>query len=103
MRRSDSCRGHSDQVLFEPPCSSRPASARREPVKLEVLVSYQRYSKILRWLTISLISYIAVLFIVRVDWRAVAHATFLPKIQSDRSYIAALIAVFGTTISSGGR
>jgi Mn2+/Fe2+ NRAMP family transporter len=66
---------------------------------LEVFVSYQRYSKILRWLTISLLSYIAVLFIVRVDWRAVAHATFLPRLQGDRSYIAALIAVFGTTIS----
>src|SRR5207253_581368 len=34
-----------------------------------------------------------------VNWGAVAHATFLPKLQGDRSYIAALIAVFGTTIS----
>jgi Mn2+/Fe2+ NRAMP family transporter len=42
---------------------------------------------------------IAVLFIVGVDWRAVAHATFLPELRSDRSYVAALIAVFGTTIS----
>jgi len=66
---------------------------------LEVFVSYRRYAKILRWLTLSLVSYIAVLFIVHVDWRAVAHATFLPKLQSDRTYIAALIAVFGTTIS----
>src|SRR2546430_1728323 len=66
---------------------------------LEVFVSYRRYAKILRWLTVSLLSYIVVLFIVRVDWGAVAHATFLPKLQSDRSYIAALIAVFGTTIS----
>jgi NRAMP (natural resistance-associated macrophage protein)-like metal ion transporter len=66
---------------------------------LEIFVSYHRYAKILRWLTISLVSYIAVLFIVRVDWRGVAHSTFLPKLQSDRSYIAALIAVFGTTIS----
>jgi NRAMP (natural resistance-associated macrophage protein)-like metal ion transporter len=66
---------------------------------LEVFVSYRRYAKILRWLTISLVSYIVVLFIVRVDWGAVAHATFLPKFHGDRSYIAALIAVFGTTIS----
>jgi Mn2+/Fe2+ NRAMP family transporter len=66
---------------------------------LEVFVSYQRYAKILRWLTISLVSYIAVLFIVRVDWREVVHATFLPNLRSDQSYIAALIAVFGTTIS----
>ena len=36
---------------------------------------------------------------VRVVWRAVAHAPFLPELRSDRSYIAALIAVFGTTIS----
>ena len=36
---------------------------------------------------------------MQVNWGAVAHATFLPKLQGDRSYIAALIAVFGTTIS----
>src|SRR5207302_3845317 len=66
---------------------------------LEVFVSYRRYAKILRWLTLSLVSYVAVLFIVKVDWGAVAHATFLPRLQGDRTYIAALIAVFGTTIS----
>jgi NRAMP (natural resistance-associated macrophage protein)-like metal ion transporter len=42
---------------------------------LEVFVSYRRYAKILRWLTISLVSYIVVLFIVRVDWRAVDCTT----------------------------
>ena len=42
---------------------------------LEVFVSYRRYAKILRWLTISLLSYIVVLFIVRVDWRAVDCTT----------------------------
>jgi Mn2+/Fe2+ NRAMP family transporter len=66
---------------------------------LEVFVSYRRYAKILRWLTLSLVSYIVVLFIVPVDWQAVAHATFLPTVQASPSYIAAVIAVFGTTIS----
>jgi hypothetical protein len=44
----------------------------------EVSVPYERYSKIFRWLTISIVSSIAVLFIVRVDRLAVAHARVLP-------------------------
>lgn len=37
---------------------------------LEVLVSYHRYSKVLRWLTLSLGAYIAVVAVVKVDWSA---------------------------------
>jgi NRAMP (natural resistance-associated macrophage protein)-like metal ion transporter len=68
-------------------------------IGVEVLVPYQRYARILRWLTISLLSYVAVLFVVHVDWSAVARNTFEPALRWDRPYIAALIAIFGTTIS----
>src|SRR5207248_9689920 len=68
-------------------------------VFLEVAVSYQRYSKVLRWLTISLGAYIAVLFVVNVDWGQALRGTFLPSFGGSRTEIAALIAIFGTTIS----
>ena len=66
---------------------------------LEILVPYRRYSRILRWLTLSLLAYIAVLFTVNVRWGTVARDVFVPSIHGDRAYLVALIAVFGTTIS----
>lgn len=68
-------------------------------IALEILVPYHRYARILRWLTLSLGAYVAVLLVVNVRWGAVARGTFLPEIRFDRPFLAALIAVFGTTIS----
>lgn len=39
------------------------------------------------------------LFIVHVDWKNVASATFLPHLSSSSSYLALLVGVLGTTIS----
>jgi NRAMP (natural resistance-associated macrophage protein)-like metal ion transporter len=68
-------------------------------VTLEIRVSYPRYAKVLRWLTLSLLAYVGVLFVVDVDWSQVLRATFLPSLHLDRPELAALIAIFGTTIS----
>ena len=68
-------------------------------IALEVFVTYTRYAKILRWLTASLVAYIVVLFVVDVDWAAVLRGTFLPSFDLSRAGLAALIAIFGTTIS----
>ena len=68
-------------------------------IGLEVGISYRRYSRVLRWLTLSLVTYVVVLFVVHVDWPAVLRATFLPSISLDRPELAAIIAILGTTIS----
>jgi NRAMP (natural resistance-associated macrophage protein)-like metal ion transporter len=68
-------------------------------ILLELLVPYHFYARVLRLLTISLVAYIAVLAIVRVDWADVAESTFLPTLRFDKATLAALTAVFGTTIS----
>jgi Mn2+/Fe2+ NRAMP family transporter len=68
-------------------------------ILLEVFLSYARYARILRWLTASLLAYIVVLFVVNVDWNAVLRGTFLPSFGGSRAELAALIAIFGTTIS----
>ena len=66
---------------------------------LEVTVPYHRYARVLRWLALSLLAYVGVLTVVHVDWAAVLAQTVVPHLPSDRAVVAALLAVFGTTIS----
>jgi Mn2+/Fe2+ NRAMP family transporter len=66
---------------------------------LQVTVPYHRYSKVLRWLALSLLAYVGVLAAVKVPWGEVLHHTFLPSLQGDKAHLEALIAIFGTTIS----
>lgn len=66
---------------------------------LEIVVPYHRYSKVLRWLCLSLVAYVLVLFVAKVDWAQVATATLLPQIDLNRTSIELMIALAGTTIS----
>ncbi len=66
---------------------------------LEIAIPYHRYARILRWLCLSLVSYLIVLLIVNVAWSDLASRLFVPHLGFERPQIAALIAIFGTTIS----
>lgn len=66
---------------------------------IEIVLPYHQYSRILKWLCVSLLSYIAVLFIVNVSWFDVASEIVSPSLSFTKNTIAALIALFGTTIS----
>lgn len=66
---------------------------------LEIKVSYHRYAHILKWLTLSLFSYILVAIIVQPDWLEVVKSLTIPKIQFNKEFIVAMVAVMGTTIS----
>ena len=66
---------------------------------LEIAVPYHRYSRVLRWLCLSLLSYVVVLFIVNVDWGSATNHLLVPRMSFDRTTLAAIIALFGTTIS----
>src|SRR5438093_4380526 len=68
-------------------------------IGLEILLPYERYAKVLRWLTLSLAAYIAVLFVIDVNWGSVLRQTLVPRISWTRPEIAMLIAILGTTIS----
>lgn len=65
----------------------------------EIFVPYHRYAKVLRWLCLSLLAYVAVMFVARVDWAAVATGTVLPQVAFNKATFALLIALAGTTIS----
>jgi Mn2+/Fe2+ NRAMP family transporter len=66
---------------------------------LQVFVPYHRYVFFLKWLTLSLLAYAAVLFTVHVPWGEVAIRTFRPRFRSDAETAAMIVGVFGTTIS----
>jgi Mn2+/Fe2+ NRAMP family transporter len=66
---------------------------------LEIYLTYRTYAEILKWLCLSLFSYLFTLVIVTTDWGKLLWAMVTPKIQWTREYMLALIAVFGTTIS----
>jgi NRAMP (natural resistance-associated macrophage protein)-like metal ion transporter len=68
-------------------------------VGLEILLPYEQYAKVLRWLTLSLAAYIAVLFVIDVNWGSVLRQTLIPRVSWNRPQIAMLIAILGTTIS----
>jgi NRAMP (natural resistance-associated macrophage protein)-like metal ion transporter len=66
---------------------------------LEVFLSYARYAAFLKWLTLSLFAYVAVVFTVHVPWGEALAGAFLPRMALDGETAEALVAVLGTTIS----
>jgi Mn2+/Fe2+ NRAMP family transporter len=66
---------------------------------LELTLPYHRYARVLRWLALSLLAYVFVLTTIDVDWHAVLDALVSPAFDVGRPQLAALIAVFGTTVS----
>lgn len=66
---------------------------------LQIAVPYHRYVHYLKWLTLSLLAYAAVLFTVHVPWKEVAWRTLWPSFVPDRNAAAMIVGVFGTTIS----
>lgn len=66
---------------------------------LEVMFSYHKYSKILKWLTVSLFGYIIAGILIKPDWFEVARNMTVPSVQFSPEFFAALVAVMGTTIS----
>ena len=66
---------------------------------LQVFVPYHRYVFFLKWLTLSLLAYAAVLFTVHVPWSEVAVHTVWPRFTPNAKAAAVVVGVFGTTIS----
>ncbi len=65
---------------------------------LQIFVPYHRYAGILKWLTLVLLAYVALVFMVRVDWAAVGWGMVWPTIAGTTA-ITTVVAIFGTTIS----
>jgi Mn2+/Fe2+ NRAMP family transporter len=66
---------------------------------MQIFIPYHRYVSYLKWLTLSLLAYAAVLFTVNVPWGEVALRTVWPKFTFNSEAAAVIVGVFGTTIS----
>jgi Mn2+/Fe2+ NRAMP family transporter len=68
-------------------------------IVLEVGLSYPRYASILKWTTLSLFSYFAVVAVAHVPWPHALRSLVVPELQFNAAYATAFVATLGTTIS----
>ncbi len=66
---------------------------------LQIFIPYHRYVVYLKWLTLSLLSYALILFIVHIDWAEAFRKTLLPSFVWNANSAAMIVGIFGTTIS----
>jgi Mn2+/Fe2+ NRAMP family transporter len=66
---------------------------------LQIYLRYETYVRYLKWLTLALLSYVAVIFTIHVQWGAVISELVLPRLVLNHDTITMIVAVFGTTIS----
>jgi Mn2+/Fe2+ NRAMP family transporter len=66
---------------------------------LQIFIDYSRYAKILKWLCLSLFSYVAAIFVVNAPWGEVLTQLVLPRLGWEKDALTTLIALLGTTIS----
>ncbi len=68
-------------------------------VLLEVLIPYKYYSKILKWLCLSLFSYVITAFVVTQPWLEILNHVLIPRFEMSAGFFLTIVAVLGTTIS----
>lgn len=74
------------------------------PVALAILAlqiwgSYRLIARTFKWLTLALFAYVGSAVFAKPDWIDVLKATFIPRLSFDSSFLAMVVAIFGTTIS----
>ena len=66
---------------------------------LEIFTSYRTYARILKWLCVTLFSYVITVFLVHEPWAVILRATFVPHIEFTSAFFFIITGVIGTTIS----
>lgn len=64
-----------------------------------VFLPYKPLAATLKYLCISLLLYLVVPFLVKLDYRAVLYHTIIPNIRFEKDYLIILVGILGTTIS----
>ena len=91
--------GASAKLLVGGPAPLYAAIAALLSVALQVFVPMPRYTPILKVLALSLLAYIATIFMIRVPWPHVLKQLVWPTLTMKVDYAVAIVAVLGTTIS----
>ncbi|MEI6660418.1 MAG: Nramp family divalent metal transporter [bacterium] len=66
---------------------------------LQILVPYKKYAKYLKWLVITLFSYVATGLIIHMDWGALMRDGLIPHLGLSKNEILLVTGILGTTIS----
>jgi NRAMP (natural resistance-associated macrophage protein)-like metal ion transporter len=66
---------------------------------LEIFTTYRVYSRLLKWLALTLMAYPVTVFIIDQPWIMVIKATITPHIEFNFAFLFIITAVFGTTIT----
>jgi NRAMP (natural resistance-associated macrophage protein)-like metal ion transporter len=66
---------------------------------LLIFASYEHMTRVLKWLTLALFSYVFAAMISGADWVSVMRGTLVPRIEFSRDYLLTFVAIMGTTIS----
>jgi NRAMP (natural resistance-associated macrophage protein)-like metal ion transporter len=66
---------------------------------LPIVMKYERYVGVLKWLTLALFAYFGTVMIVEIPWREALTGLLIPTFSSDFSFWTTLVAILGTTIS----
>jgi NRAMP (natural resistance-associated macrophage protein)-like metal ion transporter len=81
-----------------------PTTAMIVPISLIILAlqlwgSYRLIARTFKWLTLALFAYIGAAYFAHPDWGAVLRGTLLPTLRLDATFVMAVVAILGTTIS----
>jgi len=68
-------------------------------VLAQIFFDYGRYVSVLKWLTLSLFSYVVALAVVKVPWNEALKGLLIPGVSWDAAFLTTLVAILGTTIS----
>jgi NRAMP (natural resistance-associated macrophage protein)-like metal ion transporter len=65
----------------------------------QIYLSYDRYTRVLKYLTAAMLVYVITVFVVHISWGEALQAMVVPRLQWSDAYIGLLVGVLGTTIS----
>jgi NRAMP (natural resistance-associated macrophage protein)-like metal ion transporter len=65
----------------------------------QMFFKHTRYVAVLKWLTLSLLAYVATVMVVNVRWLEFFKGLILPRFSADRDFWLTVVAILGTTIS----
>ena len=65
----------------------------------QIFFDYKRYVAVLKWLTLSLFTYVAALAVTNVAWTEALRGALIPHLTWSADYWTTIVAILGTTIS----
>lgn len=64
-----------------------------------IVWSYRKIATVLKWLCITLFTYILIPFFSHTDWSVVWRDSLIPRLQWNKDYLLILVGILGTTVS----